>query len=188
MNQLYFPFFTNNELIKTVVQYPESSPALQSALCGLLCIDSQANRITWYKKLFKDLCPNQDEILKLTALFDQTIQELNSLDFNFNLELPNDDAPLSSRIIAISDWCKGLIFGLDKSQLIKDTKISQNCQEYMEDVVKISQINNLDLQDNNDEDTNFENIVEYLRIGLFLLYEELQPLSLKNNNLAKHNE
>ena len=58
----------------------------------------------------------------------------------------------------------------------------------MEDVVKISQINNLDLQDNNDEDTNFENIVEYLRIGLFLLYEELQSLSLKNNNLAKHNE
>ncbi|NQY51100.1 MAG: UPF0149 family protein [Piscirickettsiaceae bacterium] len=179
MNQLYFPFFTNIEPIKDVDQYPGSAPALQSALCGLLCMDSQANRTTWYKGLFEDLCPNRDEIIKLTALFDQTVKELNSINFNFKLKLPNDDEPLSSRIIAISDWCKGLIFGLDISRLIKGTEISQNCQEYIKDIVQISQISNINVQDNNDTDTNLENIAEYLRIGLFLLYEELQPLSLQ---------
>lgn len=187
MNKLYFPFFKDNETMKTLDEYPDGNPALQSALCGLLCINSQTDRITWYKTLFKDFNPKKDEIFKLTALFDKTAQELNNMNFNFKLALPNDNAPLFSRIIAISDWCKGLILGLDIFLLIENTKISQNCQEYIGDVVKISQISNSNFQDNNDEDTDFENIVEYLRIGFLLLYEELQPLNLGNNYLAQRN-
>lgn len=187
MNKLYFPFFKDHETMKTLDEYPDGNPALQSALCGLLCINSQADRITWYKTLFKDFRPNKDEILRLTALFDKTVQELNGMNFNFKLVLPNDNAPLFSRIIAISDWCKGLILGLDIFRLIANTKIPQNCQEYIEDVVKISRISNLDFQNNNDEDTDFENIVEYLRIGLLLLYEELQPLNVESNYLAQRN-
>lgn len=173
MSQLYFPSL---EAGSSNGDGPASAAELQGALCGLLCMDSQANRITWYKNLFEDIHPDEDEVLDLTALFDQTVQSLNSLDFDFQLELPEDNAPLSSRITAVSDWSQGLIYGLGISGLTDETELSGDCQEYIADVIKIGQISDSDLEENDDEDTNFEEIVEYLRMGLFLLYGELQPV------------
>ena len=183
MSQLYFPSL---EAGKATGDGPASSAELQGALCGLLCMDSQANRITWYKSLFEDIHPDEDEILDLTALFDQTVQSLNSLDFDFQLEIPDDDAPLSSRITALSDWCQGLIFGFGVSGLTEDTELSPESQEYIADVIKLGQISDSDLEENDDEDTNYEEIVEYLRMGLFLVYGELQPESPEDNDSTEH--
>jgi len=178
MSQLYFPSL---EAGNANGDGPASAAELQGALCGLLCMDSQANRITWFKSLFEDIHPDEDEVLDLTALFDQTVQSLNSLDFDFQLELPDDNAPLSSRITAVSDWAQGLIYGLGISGLTDETELSGDCQEYIADAIKIGQISDSDLEENDDEDTNFEEIVEYLRMGLFLLYGELQPVDPEEN-------
>lgn len=183
MSQLYFPSL---DASKEIGDGPSSASELQGALCGLLCLDAQANRITWYKNLFEDIHPDEDEVLDLTALFDQTVQALNSLDFDLQLELPDDDAPLSSRISAMSDWCQGLIFGLGISGLTEETELSGDCQEYIADVIKIGQISASDLEEDDDEDTNFEELVEYLRMGLFLLYGELQPVNPEDNDLTEH--
>ena len=183
MSQLYFPSLDAG---KATGDGPASAAELQGALCGLLCLDSQANRITWYKSLFEDIQPDEDEILDLTALFDQTMQGLNSLDFDLQLELPDDDAPISSRLTALSDWCQGLIFGLGVSGLTEDTELSSACQEYIADVVRIGQISDSELEENDDEDTNFEELVEYLRMGLFLLYGDLQPIESEDDDTTEH--
>ena len=45
----------------------------------------------------------------------------------------------------------------------------------MTDVIKISQVNFDNVEDTEEERANFEELVEYIRMGLFLLYGELQP-------------
>lgn len=179
MSELYFPSLSPDNIEG---DGPASTAELQGALCGLLCLNSQANRATWYKSLFEDMNPDEDEILDLMALFDQTIQALNSLDFDLQLELPNDDAPIASRLMAMTDWCQGLIFGLGASGLTDDTELSADCQEYIADVIKISQISDSDLDDSDEDEANIEELAEYLRMGLFLLYGELQPPSMTDNN------
>ena len=174
MSELYFPSLSPE---KNSGDGPANTAELQGALCGLLCLNSQANRSTWYKSLFSEIEPDEKEIIDLTALFDQTVQSLNSLDFDLQLDLPDDQAPLPSRISAMADWCQGLIYGLGTSGLKDDTELSVDGQEYIADVIKISQISDDVLEDSNEEETNFEELVEYLRMGLFLLYSELQPLS-----------
>ena len=178
MSELYFPSLSpeNNE-----GDGPANAAELQGALCGLLCMDSQANRQDWYKSLYENIAPDDKEILDLTALFDQTVQSLNSLDFDLQLALPDDNAPLTSRIVAMSDWCHGLIYGLGTSGLTDDTELSADCQEYIADTIKISQISDDIPEDTNEEETNFEELVEYLRMGLFLLYSELQPVDNSEN-------
>ncbi|MDG1688681.1 MAG: UPF0149 family protein [Gammaproteobacteria bacterium] len=178
MSELYFPSLSpeNNE-----GDGPTNAAELQGALCGLLCLDSQANRQDWYKSLYENIAPDDKEILDLTALFDQTVQSLNSLDFDLQLALPDDNAPLTSRIVAMSDWCHGLIYGLGTSGLTDDTELSADCQEYIADTIKISQISDDIPEDTNEEETNFEELVEYLRMGLFLLYSELQPVDNSEN-------
>lgn len=172
MSELYFPSLSANN---ATGEGPINSSELQGALCGLLCLDSQASRATWYKSLYEDVQPDEDEILDLTHLFDQTVQSLNSLDFDFQLELPDDDAPIASRILAMADWSQGLLFGLAASGLTDDTEISTDCKEYIADVINISQINSDELDAGESTDIDFEELAEYLRMGLFLIYSELQP-------------
>lgn len=174
MSELYFPSLSPE---KNTGDGPANAAELQGALCGLLCMDSQANRMDWYKSLYEDIAPDDQEILDLTALFDQTVQSLNSLDFDLQLALPEDNAPLPSRILAMSDWCQGLVYGLGSSGLTDDTELSADSQEYIADAIKISQISDEVLEDSNEEETNFEELVEYLRMGLFLIYSELQPIN-----------
>lgn len=172
MSQLYFPSLSAD---KQTGDGPATLAELQGALCGLLCMDSMADRTNWYKKLFDDFAPAEEEQLDLTHLFDDTIQSLNSLDFDFQMELPEDNAPLASRLSALADWCQGLAYGLGASGMSNETELSDDCQEYVTDVVKISQVSFDEVEETEDERTNFEELVEYLRMGLFLLYGEMQP-------------
>jgi uncharacterized protein YgfB (UPF0149 family) len=173
MSELYFPSLSANN---ATGEGPINSSELQGALCGLLCLNSQASRATWYKILYEDVQPDEDEQIDLTHLFDQTVQALNSLDFDLQLELPEDNAPIASRILAMADWCQGLLFGLAASGLTDDTELSTDCKEYIADVINISQINSDDLDASDSNDMDFEELVEYLRMGLFLIYSELQPV------------
>jgi len=180
MSELYFPSLTADDATN---EGPANTSELQGALCGLLCLNSQANRMTWFHAMFEDFAPSEEESLDLTALFDDTVQALNSLDFDLQIDLPSDDAALSSRILALTDWCQGLLFGLATAGLSDDTVLSTDCQEYIADVVSIGQLSN-DIEDAEADEANFEELVEYLRMGLFVLYGELQPVD--NNNMAEH--
>ena len=172
MSELYFPSLSSDQQIGN---NPTSTAELQGALCGLLCMDSMADRTNWYKNLFDDLQPSEQEKLDLTQLFDTTLQALNSLDFDLQIALPNDDAPLVSRLIAMSQWCQGLIYALGTSGMTNETELTDDSQEYVTDVIKISQVSFDDIDDSEEERANFEELVEYLRMGLFLLHGELQP-------------
>ena len=115
-------------------------------------------------------------------LFDQTVQSLNSLDFDLQLELPDDNAPLPSRILAMTDWCQGLVYGLGASGLTDDTELSDDSKEYIADVINISRITDEELEDSDSDEVNYEELIEYLRMGLFLIYGELQPPEMTDHN------
>jgi len=182
MSELYFPSLEQGQ---DSGDTPNSSAELQGALCGLLCMNAQASRTAWFTSLYEDLAPDEDEIQDLTLLFDQTVQSLNSLDFDFELLLPEDNAPLASRLSAMSDWCHGLIFGLGVSGLTDETALTEDCKEYITDVIQMSQIDQEDIDETDEQDNNFEEIVEYLRMGLFLLFGELQPVE-DNSDEIEH--
>lgn len=181
MSELYFPSLSSDSMPD---DGPASSAELQGALCGLLCADTQANRNSWYTRLFEGIQADEDDIIALTELFDNTVQSLNSLDFDFRLDLPDDVAPLSSRITALADWCQGLTFGLSVAGLKQQTELSAESQEYIADVIKISQLNDSDVEESDDEETNFAELVEYLRMGLFLLHGELQPFTAPDDSVS----
>ncbi|WP_438970797.1 UPF0149 family protein [Methylophaga sp.] len=173
MSQLYFPSLSADQ---QTGDGPATLAELQGALCGLLCMDSMADRTNWYKSLFDDFAPADEEKLDLTHLFDETIQALNSLDFDFQMELPADNAPLASRLSALADWCQGLAYGLGVSGMSNETELSDDCQEYVTDVIKVSQVSFDEVEETEEERANFEELVEYMRMGLFLLYGEMQPV------------
>ena len=182
MSELYFPTTSPDE---SNDDGPSSAAELQGALCGLLCMDAEANRANWHKKIFVDYEPSEDDLLDLTILFDDTIQALNSLDFDLKLDLADDSASLPSRLASMTNWCQGLIFGLGVSGLTDETELSAESKEYIADVINISQIREADLDESEEDESNFEELVEYLRMGLFLLHGELQPVT-QPDDITEH--
>ncbi len=156
---------------------PAGTTELQGALCGLLCVNPLANRMTWANNLFPELEIDEQEQLDLSALFDDTVQQLNSLDFDFQIDVPDDNAPLASRILALSDWCQGLVYGLGVSGLKQEADLSPDSREYLTDLIQISQVDAESLEQSDAEEGYFAELIEYLRMGLFLLYGELQPIN-----------
>lgn len=177
MSELYFPSLRpeNQE-----GDGPSTTAELQGALCGLLCVNPGASRTDWHNVLFEDFYPETQEKRDLETLFDETLQSLSSHEFDFSLALPDDHLPLPSRLTAMAEWCQGLIYGLGVAGL-KDDSLSAEGQEYLEDVIKIVQINTHDLEETDDDEANFEELAEYLRMGLLMLFTELQPIEPENN-------
>ena len=163
---------------------------LQGALCGLLCLNPKTNRDTWYKMLLEDLEPDDDDRLDLVTLFDQTLQSLESQDFDLQLALPDDDAPISHRLSALANWCQGLVFGLGVSGLSNNTQLSSDTNEYINDIIKISQINHDDVKNDKENENYLIELTQYVRIGLFLIYEELHTsyLNIADNHNIEHEQ
>ncbi len=180
MSELYFPSLSTSNIGS---DSQTSIAELQGALCGLLCLTSEADRMSWYNGLFEDFNPDENEARNLIALFDQTAQSLESPDLDLQLAIPNDNASLSSRLLALAHWCQGLIFGLGASGLTDDTPLSAETKEYINDIISISQIADDNLVNTEENENHFAELTEYIRMGLFLIYGELQA-SVRHTNMG----
>ena len=112
----------------------------------------------------------------LDTLHAEILRQFNDDAFGFNLLLPGDDAPLSLRTEALSQWCGGFLYGLALGGFREDTEMPDNVNEVMKDFYEISHARfAYEATDDADEAAYIE-IVEYVRMSVLLLHEELQPL------------
>lgn len=98
---------------------------------------------------------------------------LEDSDCSFEPVLPPDNAPLRERLIALSDWSGGLLFGVGSAGALDKGKISDEISELLRDLAEICKLN---VEDNDEgaEDAYTE-IVEYLKVAAQTLYVELHP-------------
>lgn len=93
-------------------------------------------------------------------------------DFDLELLLPDDDASLTERSEALSDWCKGFLYGLGVAGKNVTEILSDDAREVVSD---LSEFTRLDADEEGSEvaEKAFAEIVEYLRVGVLLIYEEM---------------
>jgi len=150
-------------------------------LCGFLCTQTDFSTANWLKHVLGEaaiedgLTPECQKQLILVKNY--TLEQLNSPDCSFNLLLPSDDEMISQRIQALAGWCEGFLFALGANQL-DFTQLSEHVQELIQDIIAISRlapheaVEENEAQDNEAEE-NYVELVEYIRMGILILYEEL---------------
>jgi len=154
---------------------PTDPCEVHGLLCGLLCADSGLNNSTWLAHLQQlyqhDLNTISDS---LQELFTTTRFQLNDEEFGFELLLPDDDNDLTVRATALADWCQGLLSGLGLGGLQQSMVLIEEVQEFLHDVNDIAQVG-FDAVDADEEDEQaYNEIIEYLRIGVLMLNQTLQ--------------
>lgn len=151
-------------------------------LSSVLCIDMRASLQLWLSLVFDD---NRDELVFseadlgcLSDLYDQTHQLLETVEFEFDLLLPEEDAALPERVGALSYWCKGFLYGLGAAKLRGE--ISDLYQEVLRDINAIAQIES-DVDDDENE-ADFLQLTEYVRVAVQTIWFENEVGRNDNNN------
>ncbi|MEZ5535664.1 MAG: UPF0149 family protein [Thiolinea sp.] len=118
----------------------------------------------------------QETIKLLGELHEFSRQQLNSGDLQFELLLPDDQDELANRLLALQKWCQGFAFGLALSGLGSMNDLPEDSREWVQDVIKIGASGEFDLEDEEASEQALLDLNEFLRVGMLMMNEEVQPL------------
>ena len=116
----------------------------------------------------------------LAEVWTQTLDTLAENDFTFEPLLPSDGVPLAERTLALGEWCTGYLAGLGLAGVKPyERSFSGEAGEFLHDLLQMSQIEP-DPDANEDSEADYTELVEYVRIGVMLLREELELVGREN--------
>ena len=155
-------------------------------LCGLLCAQQPFDAQTW---LLHTLIATDSESASvaetrklLVRLAETVARQLSDVDFGFTLLLPDDEQPLQTRTLAVSQWCQGFLEGLRLAQVAHPETLPGDAGEVMSDILEISKAARFQVEDSNENEADFAELVEFLRAGIQLVYEELHATPTQANS------
>jgi len=151
----------------------------QGLLCGLICAAGFADQKIWVAEIFEAYDPKDQPQAEayslLQRLYEETLIRLNSPELDFELLLPDDEDALCERTESLANWCSGFLSGLGLGGVPAQDQLPDDVAELLGDLSQIARVD-FDLDDPDEEDQlAFEELVEYVRVGVLLVHEELQP-------------
>ena len=156
------------------------------ALCGMLCARGSIELSEWVDHVIGEQEHGNellhDVVHKLSELHQSTLEMMNDATGDFKLLLMDDDDPLPERVESLAAWCQGFIYGLAAGGIKEGSELPEDTAELMKDMIEISRAGQdvddagIEESDDNDDELAYMEIEEYVRMGVLLIYEELQPL------------
>jgi yecA family protein len=159
------------------------------ALCGMLCAQGATDVSKWMLHVLGEhdesspaLQAVGKELMKIHRI---AVEQMNNNDIEFELMLPDDDDPLEDRVEGLGVWCQGFVYGLAVGGIKENTELPENSKELIKDILEISRAGYVaddeaeqaaDEADSEEDEVAFMEVCEYVRMGILLIYEELQPL------------
>ncbi|MBT8084930.1 MAG: UPF0149 family protein [Woeseia sp.] len=152
-------------------------------LCSRLAAEGPAAGGQWLAQVLEGL-DSDNALLRecemlLDLLFNNSYQQLAGRQSDLELLLPDDQAPVEERTIALAHWCEGFLHGLvsgQRNDRVRDKLATEPLAEIIKDLLQITRAE-ADVGD--DEETNehaYAELVEHVRVSTQLAYEELAGL------------
>ncbi|MCB1737933.1 MAG: UPF0149 family protein [Gammaproteobacteria bacterium] len=156
------------------------SPAEAHGLLTALISAGETEPEEWLGQLFGGIegahTLSQEDGVLLAGMFGDTQRDLSGDAFEFEMFLPDDDTGIEMRVGALSTWCQGYLFGLGIRGLGDSPALSDDAQELIADLTAISRaaVDDSDAEEADEE--AYAEIVEYVKVGVLSLHEDLRPL------------
>lgn len=148
-------------------------------LCGALCVRADYGAPEWLGELAEDAgagAPGDASVPALRALYDDTLESLRSPEFTFMPLLPEDEAPLAERVPALAAWCGGFLYGIGTGAAGNAVTRMGDVGELLGDLADITRAEVGPEGDPERDEGDFAELVEYVRAGAQLAWEETAAL------------
>ena len=142
-------------------------------LAGCLCAASGYRCEDWLREILPDGRADAAAAAILAELYTATAAALLDPDMEFALLLPEDAQPLTVRTAALAEWCQGFLYGLGAGSIPDASRLPGDAGEIVRDFVEISRADVDPGQADESNESAYAELVEFVRVGVQLLYEEL---------------
>lgn len=123
----------------------------------------------------------------LQELFEQSRAVLDGRDMEFQPLLPPDDAGLAERVEALGAWAQGFLYGFGAAGPFARGALPADVAEVLSDLAEISKAGNVGAESAEVEESALAELVEYARVGVQLIYDELAELrAAQTTSTARH--
>ena len=187
MSEIDIQYDEINDALKRM-SVEQDAAEVHGALCGLFCTVNGLDAPFWLNNTLTNT-PEEDAYTVdalasesrtlLTLLFNGTEQQLSGEGFDFQLFLPDDNSGLYSRVEALSNWCQGFLFGLSQGGLTDPDGLPGELPEIVKDLVEISRAESYELDDEAQDEKDFMELVEFVRVAVQLFVGEMQQFQVK---------
>lgn len=156
-------------------------------ITGVLCVSSDDESSSkWVPLLLADAAQMEAAAVKKLSLLllfmhQNTHASLKTSDFSFDLLMPDDNLPVSTRIAALADWCRGYLLGLSvhgTDNQVGKLSLADEKKEFIEDLIEISNVQAGQESENQAEGYLLE-LHEFVRVGVQAIFDENQPQAAK---------
>ncbi|HEY8510015.1 MAG TPA: UPF0149 family protein [Steroidobacteraceae bacterium] len=145
-------------------------------LAGALCSAVSYRFEDWVQEILPEGVSGSRSTETLRELYTSTAAALSGADMEFNLLLPDDEQPLDARTVALAQWCFGFLYGLGSSAIQDASRLPGDVGEIVRDLEQISRAG-VDARDSDEtNESAYAELVEFVRVGVQLVFEELGPL------------
>ena len=153
-----------------------SAAEAHGALCGVLAVRGQWRAQAWMADILPQMADAPEQTLArehMTLVFHETQNALSRDQMEFAPLLPDDEAPLASRVAALTDWCGGFLHGLGTGGLSPQAEMPEEVLEVMRDLAEIGQAMVGPGESEAENEDAYIELVEYLRAAAQLVYDLL---------------
>jgi len=174
------------------VEAPTDAAEAHGSLCGLLCGLGPAGEAAWLAETLADAAGNPaagETGGLLEALAAGTRTALDGTDLAFQPLLPDDTRPLVERVDSLAQWCQGFNHGLFVAGRMAGAEAelgSGHTAEIVGDFGEMAQVSLGDDDADEDGEAAYAELVEYIRVSVQVVYEELTPVRQRAASAAVH--
>lgn len=150
---------------------PWISPAeLHGLLCGSVCAQGVApGDDDWLQRLWQhageDLADGADHG-ELVAFRERALANLEADAFDFDLLVPDEDAPLDERVPALASWCAGFLsgYGLGGGSMA----LEEDAVMALDDFAAIAAVDPA-VDESDQDEADLTEVIEYVRMGVLVI-------------------
>jgi uncharacterized protein len=145
-------------------------------LAGCLCAAVGYRFQDWMHEILPEGRADALSTAALRQLYLDTAGALEGPEMEFELLLPEDEHSISSRTLALGQWCQGFLYGLGTSAIQDASALPGEVGEIVRDLTEITHVGVDDGQSPETNESAYAELVEFVRVGVQLVFEELGPL------------
>jgi hypothetical protein len=142
-------------------------------LAGCLCGAAGYHFEDWLKEILPEGQASPEHAAALEELYTTTAGALRQPDMEFDLLLPDDEQGLEERTAALAQWCQGFLYGLGAGAIPAAAELPGEVGEIVRDFVEITHAAVDSAQDEEANESAYAELVEFVRVGAQVLFEEL---------------
>jgi len=163
------------------LQIAADAAECQGALSAVICLTGEAGLASWLPAHFPEIEAGVAEGNALAGeakqlivdLYQNTLGQLGQGTLDYTLLMPDDEDSLQERTDALGHWCQGFLLGMRYSGVDDPGLFTGELAEILDDIREISQVTSDALENTEEEEQSYMELVEYLRVGVMLFCETL---------------